>query len=128
MKILRISFAAAFFGAVAFAAPGFMASAWAHAILDHAVPSVGSTSPGAPGELTLSFSEKIVPAFSGASLNSAAGAAIPTGKARVDPSDPATLHVPLGRKLAPGAYVVHWHAVSADTHHTSGSYKFTVAP
>ena len=123
MKILRISFAAAFFGAVAFAAP-----VWAHAFLDHAVPPVGSTSQGAPGELTLSFTEKIVPAFSGASLNSAAGASIPAGKARVDPSDPATLHVPLGRKLAPGAYVVHWHVVSGDTHHTSGSYKFTVAP
>ncbi len=128
MKIMRMSFAAAFFAAVAFASPGFKGSAWAHAFLDHAVPPVGSTSQGAPGELTLIFTQNIVAAFSGASLNSAAGASIPTGKAKVDPSDPATLRVPLGRKLAPGTYVVHWHVVSVDTHHTSGSYKFTVAP
>jgi methionine-rich copper-binding protein CopC len=123
MKIMRMSFAA-----VAFASPGLTGSAWAHAFLDHAVPSVGSTSQGPTGELTLIFTQNIVAAFSGASLNSAAGASIPTGKAKVDPSDPATLRVPLGRKLAPGTYVVHWHVVSVDTHHTSGSYKFTVAP
>lgn len=123
MKILRMSFAAAFVGAVAFAAP-----VWAHAFLDHAVPSVGSTSHGAPSELTLSFTQNIVPAFSGASLTTAAGVSIPAGQARVDPSDPATLHVSLGHKLAPGTYVVHWHVVSGDTHHTSGSYKFTLAP
>ena len=126
MKTLRIAFAAAL--AVTFASPGFTASAWAHAFLDHAVPPVGSTSPSAPGELSLSFSEKIVPAFSGASLSSAAGASIPTGQAGIGPSDPATLHVALGRKLAPGTYVVHWHVVSVDTHRTSGSYKFTIAP
>ena len=124
MKILRMSFAvAAFVGAVAFAAP-----VWAHAFLDHAVPSVGSTSQGAPSELTLSFTQNIVPAFSGVSVTSAAGASIPAGTARVDPSDPATLHVSLGHKLAPGTYFVHWHVVSVDTHHTSGTYKFTIAP
>lgn len=129
MKILRMTFAAAAFaGATAFAAPGFTGSAWAHAFLDHAAPSVGSTSQGAPGELTLSFTQNIVAAFSGVSVTSAAGASIPAGKTRVNSSDPATLHVSLGRKLAPGTYVVHWHVVSVDTHHTSGSYKFTIAP
>jgi copper resistance protein C len=123
MKTLHVSFVVALASALAFAAP-----AWAHAFLDHAVPSVGSTSRGAPAELSLSFTEKIVPAFSGASLTTAAGASIPTGKARVDPSDAATLHVSVGRKLAPGTYVVHWQVVSADTHRTSGSYKFTIAP
>ena len=38
------------------------------------------------------------------------------------------LHVPLGQKLKAGVYVVSWHVVSVDTHKTSGSYKFTVAP
>ena len=67
-------------------------------------------------------------AFSGVTLATAEGAAIPTGKAAVDPSSPNVLHVPLGQKLKPGTYVVTWHVVSVDTHHTSGSYKFTVAP
>ncbi len=124
MKILRISLvAAALAGAATFAAP-----VWAHAFLDHAAPSVGSTSQGAPGELTLNFTQNIVPAFSGVSMTSASGGAIPLGKARVDSSDPATLHVSIGHKLTPGTYFVHWHVVSVDTHHTSGSYKFTIAP
>ena len=29
---------------------------------------------------------------------------------------------------APGTYSVTWHAVALDTHHTQGSFKFTVAP
>jgi methionine-rich copper-binding protein CopC len=28
--------------------------------------------------------------------------------------------------LAPGTYRVVWNAVAVDTHHTSGSFKFTV--
>ena len=121
MKTLRMIFAAAAFaGAAASPAP-----VWAHAFLDHASPSVGSTSQSSPGELTLSFTEKIVPAFSGVSLTSANGAGVTVDKPRVEGS---TMRVPLGRKLAPGTYVVHWHVVSVDTHHTSGSYKFTIAP
>ncbi|MGP7984001.1 copper homeostasis periplasmic binding protein CopC [Rhodoblastus sp.] len=124
MNILRLSFvAAALAGAALFAAP-----VWAHAFLDHAVPSVGSTSQGAPRQLVLSFTQNIVPAFSGVSLTSPAGASVPTGKVVVAPSDPATLQVSIGRTLSPGTYVVHWHVVSVDTHHTSGSYKFTIAP
>ncbi|MGH6674956.1 MAG: copper resistance protein CopC [Xanthobacteraceae bacterium] len=34
----------------------------------------------------------------------------------------------LGRALKPGIYIVSWHVVSVDTHHTQGTYKFTVAP
>jgi methionine-rich copper-binding protein CopC len=101
---------------------------WAHALLDHATPGVGTTVQGSPGELTLHFTEHLVAAFSGASLATEGGEAIPTGKAAIESSDPATLHVPIGRKLKPGTYIVHWHAVSVDTHRTSGTYKFTVTP
>lgn len=113
---------------VAAATMAFVAPATAHAFLDHASPSVGSTVQGSPGEIALTFSEKIVAGFSGASLTTAEGAAIPTGKAVVEPSSPETLHVSVGQKLKPGNYVVNWHAVSVDTHRTSGTFKFTVAP
>jgi copper resistance protein C len=112
------------------AAAGVVAAgnALAHALLDHAVPAVGATVQGAPGELEIAFTENIVAAFSGAKLASAEGAAIPTGKAVVESARPNVMHVAIGAKLKPGAYVVTWRAVAADTHATSGSYKFTVAP
>ncbi len=77
--------------------------------------------------MSLSFTQNIVASFSGVTVTTAEGGAVPTGKAVVDPSDPATLHVSIG-KLKPGTYVVNWHVVSVDTHHTSGAYKFTVSP
>jgi hypothetical protein len=30
--------------------------------------------------------------------------------------------------LLPGAYRVHWHVVSVDTHMTEGDFSFTVKP
>jgi methionine-rich copper-binding protein CopC len=100
--------------------------ALAHAFLDHASPGVGSTVSGSPGEIQISFTQDIVPAFSGISVASAEGGAVPTGKASVGPAN--VLHVSLGRALKPGIYVVNWHVTSVDTHKTGGSYKFTVAP
>jgi copper resistance protein C len=124
MKGFRFSPVVAAFAMVA----ALAGPALAHAMLDHAAPGVGSTVPAAPGEIALSFSERVVAGFSGASLATAEGAAIPTGKAVVDASSPETLHVPIGQKLKPGTYVVTWHAVSVDTHRSSGTYRFTVAP
>lgn len=100
--------------------------AFAHAFLNHAEPGVGTTVSGSPSELKLTFTEDVVAAFSGVRVATAGGAAVPTGKAVVGPGD--TLHVRLARPLKPGTYVVSWHVVSVDTHHTQGTYRFTVAP
>ncbi len=103
-------------------------AASAHAFLEHAVPGVGSTVAGSPSELQLGFSQSVEVALSGVRIASAAGSAVAASKPTKDESNPATLHVRLGRALSPGTYVVTWHVVSVDTHPTSGSYKFTVAP
>jgi hypothetical protein len=103
-------------------------AAFAHAFLDHATPGVGATINSAPGELQLSFSQNIVPAFSGVTLKTAGGAEIPLGKAMLDAGSANTLHVKLGKALPPGTYFVSWHVVSVDTHPTSGTYKFTITP
>jgi hypothetical protein len=100
--------------------------AFAHAFLDHATPGVGGTVQGGLGELDLTFTQDIVIAFSGVSLKTEAGQAIPVGKPSVGPAN--TLHARIGRKLGPGTYVVSWHVVSVDTHHTEGTYKFTITP
>jgi methionine-rich copper-binding protein CopC len=129
MKMLRLTFVAAALAA-ALAAPAALLAppASAHAMLDHAVPAVGGTAQGAPGELQIAFTQNIEASFSGAELKAADGAGIPTGKAVVDPARPNVLRVAIGQKLKPGLYVVTWHVVSVDSHRSSGSYKFTVAP
>ena len=100
-------------------------SAFAHAQLEKATPAVGSTvSP--PSEIRLEFSEGVEPKFTGVTLNSASGASVPVGPAKTETGNAAVLIVPIAKPLSPGAYTVHWHAVSVDTHHTQGTFEFTV--
>ena len=56
-------------------------AACAHAFLDHAVPGVGATVSGSPSELKLTFTESLMPAFSGVKIATADGAPVPAGKA-----------------------------------------------
>lgn len=114
--------------AVALAFATASTGAFAHALLDHASPGVGSTVSGSPREIALSFTQNLVAGFSGAKLVAAGGGAVPLGKAVVAPGEPQTMHLSVGRALKPGGYTVEWHAVSVDTHRTSGAYRFTVAP
>lgn len=101
-------------------------AAFAHAFLEKAIPGVGTTVNGAPSELQLTFTQNVVVAFSGVNVTAEGGGPVPTGKPTLGPAN--TLHVRLGHALKPGSYVVSWHVVSVDTHPTSGTYRFTVAP
>jgi methionine-rich copper-binding protein CopC len=87
-----------------------IASADAHAMLDHASPAVGSTVAHAPASLSLFFTEPLEAAFSGVSVRNAAGQRVEAGRAH----------------LAPGTYKVEWHVLSVDTHKSQGSFSFTV--
>jgi methionine-rich copper-binding protein CopC len=102
-------------------------AALAHAFLDHAVPAVGSTVTTAPTELLLFFTQELEPAFSGVTLSTGDGHAVPTGAASVDPQNRAELTLQLP-PLAPGHYKVSWHAVSVDTHRTEGTFSFDIQP
>jgi methionine-rich copper-binding protein CopC len=99
----------------------------AHALLQKAVPAVGGTV-SSPSEIRIEFSEGVEPRFSGIALTSAGGAAQPVGKSAVETGDNKVLVTKIGKKLPPGVYTVNWHAVSVDTHHTQGSFSFTVQP
>jgi copper resistance protein C len=68
----------------------------AHAFLDHAVPGVGMTVTGSPGELRFYFTQSVVTAFSRVQVVSDSGASIPCGKPVNDPSDPSVITVRLG--------------------------------
>jgi copper resistance protein C len=120
MTRIFVSFAAAL--AFACASTG----ALAHAQLEKATPAVGGTVAG-PSEIRLEFSEGVEPKFSKISVTGPAGA-VPLGAAKTEPSNQAVLIVPIAKPLPAGAYKVHWQAVSVDTHHTQGTFEFTVKP
>jgi copper resistance protein C len=98
--------------------------AFAHAQLEKATPPVGGTvSP--PSEIRLEFSEGVELKFTKVTLTGPGGAAA-LGAARTEAGNQAVLIVPISKSLSAGVYRVHWQAVSVDTHHTQGTFEFTV--
>jgi methionine-rich copper-binding protein CopC len=97
-------------------------SASAHAFLDHASPRVGSTVSTAPHELMLSFTQNLEPAFSTIQVTGPNGAQIAQGKPRIS----GNIMREAIKAAGSGAYHVHWHVLSVDTHTTEGSYTFYV--
>jgi copper resistance protein C len=95
--------------------------AQAHADLDRASPTVGSTVPSSPGQVTLYFTENLEPRFSRAEVRNSARARFDQG-ASVSGS---VMRVRV-RTLPPGTYRVSWRVLSVDTHTTEGAFNFTV--
>ena len=120
MTRLFVTFAAA----LAFASVS--SAALAHAQLEKATPAVGGTVAGAT-EIRLEFSEGVEPKFTKVSVTGPAGA-VSLGAATTESGNQAVLIVPISKPLSAGAYKVHWQAVSVDTHHTQGTFEFTVKP
>jgi methionine-rich copper-binding protein CopC len=96
--------------------------ALAHAKLTSSDPAANAKV-GAVKMIKLSFSEKLEPAFSGASLSDAAGKAI-----AVPSSVAGSAITLLPMSLKPGRYKVDWHSVGHDTHRITGSFRFEVLP
>lgn len=124
----RTSKIAAAFCLAPFALAMAATAVFAHAQLMKASPPVGGAVKASPSEIRLKFTEGLEPRFSGIILSEEGGAAVPIGKANVEPGDASTFVAPIPQPLKPGAYTVTWHAVSVDTHKTQGSYQFTVQP
>lgn len=101
------------------------ASALAHAVVKQSVPSSGAILAAAPGEVRITFNEKVEKMFTTATLKNAAGATVGTAKAALDPADPSTLRLPLP-VLKAGKYSVHWTAVGGDGHRRTGELRFTI--
>ena len=106
------------------AAVAFVAGpAAAHARLVSATPAPNSTV-AATRTVSLTFSERTVPAFSSFDVVNAAGdkVAVRTSVAE----DGKTLTGTLARPLTVGAYRVDWRIASSDGHRMTGSYTFSV--
>ena len=101
--------------------------AFAHAKLEKATPAAGGTVASA-SEIRLTFSEGVEPKFSKVTLTGPGGAAVLLGPAKTEAGDHAVLIAPIAKALSAGVYTVRWQAVSVDTHHTQGTFQFTVKP
>lgn len=97
------------------------APACAHAVLTKSTPAAGSVLRAAPREVVLTFSEKLEPALSQASVQTEAGARVDRG-ARASGNQ---LSVSLGT-IGPGFYRVTYRVTSVDTHATRGDFTFRV--
>ena len=86
--------------------------------------TAASASIASPRSLTVTFSERVVPAFSGLEVVNAAGAKFPVATTVSD--DGMTVSGRTARPLAAGAYSLNWHAASADGHRMTGAIAFTV--
>ena len=98
----------------------------AHAFLQSAEPSVGSTVQTSPSEVRIRFTENIEPALSSIQVFDASGKEVDKRDLHLDRSDQALMHVSLPR-LGAGIYKVVWRVVSVDTHVTNGSFTFQVS-
>jgi hypothetical protein len=107
-------------------------TAQAHPKLVAAVPAANSSN--APTkELRLTFSETLVPQFSGMTvmmtdmpgMKMTAPMAVGKVVSRVA-ADGKTLVGTLPSPLPAGTYQLGWHAVTADTHRVEGNYSFIV--
>jgi methionine-rich copper-binding protein CopC len=95
--------------------------AFAHAQLESASPSVGSTVRSPPHQVSLSFTQKLERSFSSIEV-SGPGGRVDQGGANVSGT-----RMSVGLKaLSSGTHHVHWRALSVDTHKTEGSFAFTV--
>lgn len=96
----------------------------AHAKLVSSDPAAAATV-AAPKTITLTFNEKLAPAFSSFELAMADGMKAPV-KTAVSKDRKSISGAPQG-KLTPGAYKITWHAAAADDgHRMDGVITFTV--
>lgn len=127
MSKFRLAFAAPVLVALAFAG-----SAQAHTKLVSSTPAANATVTK-PGRVVLTFNEKVVASFTGATL---AMTSMP-GMANHQPmaiagftsamsANGKTLTLTMRRALAAGTYQLRWHAAGADTHRREGTFTFTV--
>lgn len=109
--------------ALALASAATQASA--HAKLLTSNPAANATV-AAPKQLTLKFSERLQPKFSGLAVTMPKMNNIATPVNVGFSKDGRSMVATPTRSLPAGAYRVSWHAVTADTHRVQGAYTFLV--
>ena len=97
---------------------------WAHSFPEQENPAAGATLGAAPTEVSIKYDAPIEKLFDSLQVLDSTGQDKAAGSPQVS-ADGYQLSVPVA-KLTPGDYTVKWRVVCVDTHHTEGSYTFTV--
>ena len=122
MNRLKICISAVAVLAIAMSNP-IVASA--HSFPESQTPSAGQNVSSAPAEVTINFDAPIEKLFAKLEVMGADGKNEAAAAPQVS-DDGRRLSVKVGA-LKPGDYTVKWAVVCIDTHHTEGSYTFSVA-
>jgi methionine-rich copper-binding protein CopC len=97
----------------------------AHSFPEKETPSAGQKVASPPSEVVIGFDAPIEKLFAKLEVAGADGTNQAVGAPQVS-DDGRQLSVKVGA-LKPGDYTVKWAVVCIDTHHTEGSYTFSVA-
>ena len=97
-----------------------------HSFPEEQHPSAGETVTAPPSEVVIKFDAPIEKLFAKIEVLDAAGKNDAIGAPAID-SDAKTMTIKVAT-LSPGQYRVKWSVVCIDSHHTEGSYQFTVVP
>jgi hypothetical protein len=99
-------------------------AASAHSFPEHEDPSAGATVAATPAQVTIKYDAPIERLFDSLQVLDATGQDKAAGTPQVS-ADGHELSVSVA-PLSPGEYTVKWRVVCIDTHHTEGSYSFSV--
>ncbi|HEY2550673.1 MAG TPA: copper resistance protein CopC [Streptosporangiaceae bacterium] len=100
-------------------------AALAHATLERTSPAEGSIVRRAPTQVTATFDEPVGISSGSLKVFAPNGERVDTGGARHG-STPAEVVIALKSGLVNGTYTVGWAVVSADSHHVSGAFTFSI--
>ena len=100
----------------------------AHAFLVRAEPRVGSKVNKVPAEVRVWFSETVRAGASSIHVFDVSGKQVDRKDTHSDRTNRAILCVSLIPALTPGGYKVVWRVTSADTHVTTGDFRFQIVP
>jgi copper resistance protein C len=99
-------------------------TAWAHSFPQEQNPAAGQTLATPPSAVSIKYDAPIEHLFAKLEVVDGSGNDLATSQPEVS-SDGRILSVKV-KPLKPGEYTVKWAVVCIDSHHTQGSYVFTV--
>jgi copper transport protein len=100
--------------------------AYAHASVVKSNPVAGAAVEASQQTVQIWFDEAVQNSFYGIEVTDASGKRIDRGDGHLATNNHALLECTIQQNLKDGFYITHWHAVSDDGHHVSGTIPFSI--